>query len=248
METYSVIIVDDEADGRNIISLLLKQRYNNLIVIGEAESVVEGIALINTTKADLIFLDVEMPDGNAFDIISHCDVTSAQIILVTAYDHYAIKAIKASVLDYILKPVNKDDFFIAVDRALKSIDQKVPIDLSTLISNMQKHLIIRKIRIPTISGFTVVNVDDILRCEASSNYTIVKFINHSEVIACRTLGEYEEELKGYGFVRIHHKHLININHIVEYNKGKGGGYIVLYDRQILEVSARKKADLLNAIG
>src|SRR4051812_25283588 len=113
MESYKVVIIDDESDGRNIISLLLEQLFPDLKVIGQAENVAQGRDLIISKRPDLIFLDVEMPDGNAFDLLTGIGSISAAIILVTAYDQYAIKAIKASVLDYLLKPVNKEEFHCA---------------------------------------------------------------------------------------------------------------------------------------
>lgn len=242
-------IIDDETDGRYIISHLLKQYFPDIQIIGEAANVAEGTVLIGSMKPDLVFLDVEMPDGTAFDLLSAHDQLSCHVILTTAHDHYAIQAIRASVLDYLLKPVDEEEFIHAVKKALTVQQPKENISSSTLLLDVYKHLVIRKVRIPTLNGFVLVNTDEIVRCEASGNYTIIFFTDQRSITACRKLGEYEEELKGYGFIRIHKKHLVNINQIIEYNKGKsGGGYITLHRRQVLEVSARRKADLINAIG
>lgn len=238
-------IVDDEIDGRNIIGFLLKQFFPNIEVTGQAGNVAEGAALIQSSKPDLVFLDVEMPDGNAFDLLAACPNWQGQVILVTAHDHYAIKAIKASVLDYLLKPVDEEEFVKAVNKALKDKSQGQGTNSASLL-DIYKHLMIRKLRIPTLSGFTLVNIDDVVYCEASGNYTVLFFTNRSKIMVSRKLGEYEEELKAYGFIRVHNKHLINTSHIIEYNKGKsGGGYVILAGRVMVEVSARRKAVLLN---
>jgi two-component system, LytTR family, response regulator len=244
-----IVIIDDEADGRNIIALLLEQHFPFLQLNGVAENVAEGLKLIREVKPDLIFLDVEMPDGTGFDLLSACNGLQPQVILVTAYNHYALTAIKASVLDYLLKPVNREEFVVAVNKALNKYRQEDKTDLSVLLESVNRHLKVRKVRIPTLSGFSLVNADDIVRCEASGNYTIISFADQTKIIASQALGEYEAELKSYGFVRIHHKHLININKVLEYNKGKaGGGFVTLTGREVLEVSARKKADFLYALG
>lgn len=244
-----IVIIDDEADGRNIIALLLEQHFPFLQLKGYAENVTEGLKLIKEVKPDLIFLDVEMPDGTGFDLLSACNGLQPQVILVTAHNHYALTAIKASVLDYLLKPVSREEFITAVNKALNRYKQEEKTDLSVLLESVNRHLKIRKVRIPTLSGFSLVNADDIVRCEASGNYTIISFADHTRIIASQALGEYEAELKNYGFVRIHHKHLININKVLEYNKGKvGGGFVTLTGREVLEVSARRKADFLHAFG
>jgi len=244
----SAVIIDDEADGRNIVALLLQQFFAHIRLAGQATGVAEGIRLVQAARPDIIFLDVEMGDGNAFDLILACQDDLKQVILITAYEHYALKAIKASVLDYLLKPVNKEEFIQAVQKAVKktALPQHA---LPASFTDMYRHLVVRKVGIPTLNGFVTMNVDDIVRCEAAGNYTTIIFTNHEPITACRTLGKYEDELKVYGFIRVHNKHLINPGHIIEYNKGKGGGgFVTLYGREVLEVSTRRKAELLQALG
>jgi two-component system LytT family response regulator len=245
-----VVVIDDEADGRDILALLLEQHFPSLMLCGCAGTVAEGTELVRKIKPDLIFLDVELPDGKGFDLLSACKDIQSQVILVTAYNHYALQAIKASVLDYLLKPANREEFVAAVNKALnRNHTEGNKTDLATLLESVNRHLKVRKIRIPTIHGFSLVNADDIVRCEASGNYTIITFADRSSITASQSLGEYEAELRSYGFVRIHHKHLININQVLEYNKGKnGGGYVTLVGREVLEVSVRRKNDLLSAFG
>lgn len=240
------VIIDDEPDGRNIIALLLQQLFPDIRLEGQAGTVAEGVSLLKALEPDLIFLDVEMPDGSGFDVLSACGGSKAQVIMVTAHEHYSLKALKASVMDYLLKPVHKEEFIAAVHKVLAKQDNLYVWDLS--IGNIYKHLMIKKVGIATLTGLSMVNVEDIVRCEAGGSYTVIFFANKKTITACKTLGEYEEELKPYGFVRIHRKHLINVQYITEYNKSKsGGGYVTLSGREVLEVSIRKKNDLLDAI-
>lgn len=243
---FKAVVIDDEADGRDIIILLLGRLFPGIVLAGEADSVAAGIDLVQHTLPDIVFLDVQMPDGNAFDLLEACGDRTGSVILVTAYDHYAIQGIKASVADYLLKPVNKEEFREAVDKVLK---KERHTDMRELLDEVRRISGIRKVRIPTLQGFILADVDDILRCEASRNYTIIHFKDRQELVS-RNLGEYEEELAPFGFVRIHHKHLVNVNQIKEYNKGKnGGGYVTVAGRpEQLEVSSRKKGLLLRALG
>lgn len=242
------LIIDDEADGRDIITLLLSQYFHAISIVGTAQNVVEGLDQIEVLKPDLVFLDIEMPDGNAFDILSLHSESSKYFILVTAHEEYALRALKACVVDYLLKPLNREEFGSAVNKVITRINKAPSIDFSTLLNAVQKQVVTRKIRIATMQGFILADIDDVIRCEAAGNYTVIFFVNGTEITACRSLGEYEDDLRGYGFVRVHNKHVVNINQIVEYNKGgKGGGYIIMKGRKILEVSSRRKADLLSSL-
>lgn len=240
---YKAVIIDDEEDGRHIIALLLQQLFPNIRLAGQADSVETAQGLIREQQPDIIFLDVELPDGTGFDVLASAGNIHAQVIMVTAYDHYALKAIKASVLDFVLKPLNKQELKDAVNKALirHHENQEQHRDIADLLSRFQSRMMIRKIRLPTVHGFSLADIDKIIRCEASNNYTTLYFSDQSPVVVSRTLSDFETELKDYGFVRIHHKHLINAGQIAEYLKGKnGGGYVVMRDRVQLQVSVRKK--------
>lgn len=246
---YNCFIIDDDEYSKQFIRHLLKASFPEISITGQAGTVADAIQLLSETVPDIIFLDVELPDGTGFDILRHYGSLDAQVILITAFDHYAMKAIKASVIDYVLKPVNENEFKSAVNKALaKCRDKDKPAnDFSELLTRFHNQMIIRKIKIPTLHGFTIADIDDIIRCEATDNYTILFFNKEAPKTVSRTLAVYEEELKDYGFIRIHHKHLINIRQITEYNKGKsGGGYVVMKDKVVLEVSVRKKDQLLHA--
>lgn len=246
---YNCFIIDDDEHSKQFIRHLLKASFPEIHVTGEAGTVADAARMLSETVPDIIFLDVELPDGTGFDILRQHISLSAQVVLITAFDHYALKAIKASVIDYVLKPVSEYEFALAVQKALtKCRDKDKPAnDFSELLTRFHNQMIIRKIKVPTLHGFILADIDDIIRCEATDNYTILYFNKEAPKTVSRTLATYEEELKEYGFIRIHHKHLINIRQVAEYNKGKsGGGYVVMKDKVLLEVSVRKKDQLLHA--
>lgn len=247
--SFNAFIIDDDEHSRHIIRHLLKESFPEVTVTGQAGTVADAITLLSETVPDIIFLDVELPDGSGFDLLRHYASLKSQVILVTAFDHYAIRAVKASVIDYVLKPVNDNEFGEAVHKALEKCRDKGSQvnDFSELLARFHNQLTIRKIKVPTLNGFILADIDDIIRCEATDNYTVLFFNKDAPKTVSRTLATYEEELKEYGFIRIHHKHLINIRQVAEYNKGKsGGGYVVMKDKVTLEVSVRKKDLLLHA--
>jgi two-component system LytT family response regulator len=247
--SYNGFIIDDDDHSRQLIHRLLEASFPEIVIKGEAGTVADAAGLLSEMIPDIIFLDVELPDGSGFDLLRQYPSLSAQVILITGFDHYAIKAVKASVIDYVLKPVNDNEFGEAVHKALVKCRNKgnQMNNFSELLTRFHNQMIIRKIKVPTLHGFVLADIDDIIRCEATDNYTVLFFNKEAPKTVSRTLGTYEEELKEYGFIRIHHKHLINIRQVAEYNKGKsGGGYVVMKDKVVLEVSVRKKDQLLHA--
>ncbi|WP_118974862.1 LytR/AlgR family response regulator transcription factor [Taibaiella koreensis] len=247
--SYKAMIVDDDEHSRQIIKHLLIDYFPDIEVAGIAGSVADALPLLPALAPDILFLDVELPDGTGFDILRRYPTLDAQVILITAFDHYALKAIKASVIDYVLKPVSETEFTVAVKKALGRCREESSAtgDLSMLLSSLQRQMSVRKVRLPTMNGFVLADIDDIIRCEATDNYTILFFSQASPRTVSRTLATYEEELSGFGFIRIHHKHLINIRQVTEYHKGKsGGGYVIMKDKAMLEVSVRKKEQLMHA--
>jgi len=238
-----VLIIDDEEDGRNMVRLLLGQLFPEIEIAGMADSVSLGVEMMEQLQPDILFLDMEIRDGTGFDLLSALGKIETQVIVISAHDHYALKALKASVLDFVLKPINRDDFQKAVEKALQRREvSDLPLnDMGALFEYFQHKLVIRKVKIPMLHGFVLVDVDNIIRCEASGSYTVMYFRDGTSRTICRGLSEYETELCDYGFARIHHKHLINVKFVAEYRKGKiGGGYVVMQDGSELEVSVRKR--------
>ncbi|HCA09954.1 MULTISPECIES: LytTR family DNA-binding domain-containing protein [unclassified Chryseobacterium] len=231
-------IIDDEQDGRDYIALLLENEFPDIQIVFQVSSVEEAYINLSKNTPDIIFLDVQLKDGTAFDLLSQFREVDAQIIFITAFENFAIQAIKNSAADYLLKPIRKMDFIIAVNKVLENMKKNKNSSNISLNEN--------KISLPTLQGFKLTNITDIIRCEADSSYTTFYLTDKTKIIVSKTLHEFEEQLTKYNFFRIHHKHLINLFHLKEYIKGKGG-QVVMADNSILDVSVRKKNDFLHKI-
>jgi two-component system LytT family response regulator len=232
-----VCIIDDEQDGRDYISLLLKNEFPDIQILFEASSVEEAYINLMRNAPDILFLDIQLKDGTAFDLLSKFREINSQIIFITAFEHFAIQAIKNGATDYLLKPIKRMDFIMAVNKAL-DINKKNKSSSTAANQN--------KISLPTLQGFKLTNIADIVRCEADSSYTTFYMSDKTKIIVSKTLHEFEEFLSDYNFFRIHHKHLINLSHLKEYIKGKGG-QVIMTDNSVLDVSVRKKNDFLSKI-
>lgn len=231
-------IIDDEQDGREYIALLLHNEFPEIQIAYLASSVEEAYIYLTKNSPDILFLDVQLKDGTAFDLLSKFKEINSQIIFVTAFENFAIQAIKNGAADYLLKPIKKIDFIISVNKVLERI-KKVK---SSLTTSSQKN----KISLPTLQGFKLTDINDIIRCEADSSYTTFYLTDKTKIIVSKTMHEFEEHLSEYNFFRIHHKHLINLSHLKEYIKGKGG-QVIMADHSVLDVSVRKKTDFLSKI-
>jgi len=231
-------IIDDEQDGRDYIALLLENEFPEINTAFQASSVEEAYIYLTKHSPDILFLDVQLKDGTAFDLLSKFREIDSRIIFITAFENFAIQAIKNGAADYLLKPIKKIDFIIAVNKVLETIKKSKSVPGLSSSEN--------KISLPTLQGFKLTNISDIIRCEADSSYTTFYLADKTKIIVSKTLHEFEEHLTKYNFFRIHHKHLINLFHLKEYIKGKGG-QVVMADHSILDVSVRKKNDFLNKI-
>lgn len=245
----NAIIVDDETKSREILQELLTRYCPDVRVIGTADSIKPAEELINAMKPDLVFLDVEMPFGNGFDLLEKFEKINFEIVFITAYDHYALKAIKFSALDYLLKPVDIDDLENAlskVDEKLKNKKGDISQQVQTFLSSIKSKDKTKKIGIPSSDGIAFVNVADIVRCESDVNYTNIYFKDKTKITVPKTLKEYEDMLTDYNFFRVHNSTLINMDHVKQYLKGNGG-FVVMTDGKEVEVSRRKKAEFLQKI-
>ncbi len=233
-----VCIIDDEQDGRDYISLLLKNEFPDLHIAFQAESVKDAFIKLSKLTPDIIFLDIQLSDGNAFDLLAMFRNFSSQIIFITAYDHFAITAIKNGATDYLLKPIDEIDFVSAVAKALDNIRKNKLQSFNNIGRN--------KINLPTLQGFKSVELADIIRCEADANYTIFYLNDKTKMIISKNLKEFENQLVKNNFFRIHNKHLINLKHFKEYLKGKGG-QVIMSDNSVLDVSVRKKQEFMEVL-
>ncbi len=235
------IIVDDEQNSRAILKNYLTKYCKNITVIGEAENINEALVLTKKNKLDLVFLDVEMPYGNAFDFIEQLETQDFEIVFVTAYDHYAKDALNHHAAYYLTKPISIDNLIKAVDYVtdLKIQEEK----LQNRILKPKTLKIEGKITIPTQNGFEVLEIQDIIYAKADDNYTEIYLINNQKKLVSKTLKYFDDALQNNGFARIHKSYLVNINTIISYKKGSGGT-VLLNNGKELSVSASKKANLL----
>jgi two-component system LytT family response regulator len=235
------IIVEDEEISRDILKNYLKKYCPNVTVVGEAANVDEALVLIRNTDLDLVFLDVEMPYGNAFDLLEKVGGVEFETIFVTAYNHYAIDALNAHASYYLMKP-------ISIDELIKAIDYVT--EIKTKVEALQDQVLVPKlntvhgkITIPQQSGFEVINTADILYCKADDNYTEIFLNTNKKKLVSKTLKYFEDVLNDANFARVHKSYLVNVNEIVKYHKGKGGSVTLSNGKEIV-ISASKKSGLL----
>ncbi len=242
----TAIIIDDEAKGRMALKQKLLDYCEEIQLAGEAENGIEGIKLIEKMHPDIVFLDIEMPRMDGFEMLHRLPEKNFHIIFTTAYDQYAIKAIKYAAFDYLLKPIDIEELKIAVSKIHFRPQIHTGKKLELLDQNLLKNNF-NKIAISTLEGLLFFNISDIIHLEANSNYTTIYFTNRPKLLASKTLKDFEELLPTDIFFRTHHSHLINLNYIKRYIKGDGG-QIELQNGNYVDVSRRKKEEFLNAIG
>ncbi|RSK39812.1 LytR/AlgR family response regulator transcription factor [Mangrovimonas spongiae] len=236
------IIVEDEKASRDILKNYLEKYCPNVNLLGEAANIEDGLELIRTHELDLVFLDVEMPFGNAFDLLEKVSNITFETIFVTAYNHYALEALNAHASYYLMKPISIDELIKAVDYVTAIREKEERLQNQVLIS--KSDTVAGKITLPQQDGFEVIDTKDILYCKADDNYTEIHLKNNTKKVVSKTLKYIEESLKEYTFTRVHKSYLVNTNEIVKYVKGKGGSVILSNGKEII-VSASKKANLLS---
>lgn len=242
----TAIIIDDELKGRIALRQKLKDYCTEVQIIGEAESAAEGISLIQLHKPDIVFLDIEMPRMDGFKMLQQLPEKNFHLIFTTAYDQYAIKAIKFAAFDYLLKPIDIEELKMAVSRINKLHFSDTEKKLEVLNQNMADKNTFNKIAISTQNSLLLFELNDIVYLEANRNYTTLYFKEHPKLIASKTLKDFEDLLPSAIFFRIHHSYIININYIEKYIKGEGG-QVGLQDGTLLDVSRRKKEEFLKLI-
>jgi two-component system LytT family response regulator len=242
------IIVDDELGARESLSKMIEKNCKQIEIVAKADSMKAAYDTITALNPDLVFLDIEMPNGNAFDLLEKFKQINFNIIFTTAYDHYAIKAIKFSAVDYLLKPIDPEELVTAVERLENKMGQKTELDkqFKTLLSNVRPENKLKKVGIPDGDGLVFINLSDIIRCDSDGNYTYFILTSGKKIIASRTLGEYENLFSDESFFRVHRSHLINLEHVKKYIKGEGG-YVIMSDNSQVEVSRRNKNDFLEKL-
>ena len=241
---YKAIIIDDEQHCIDTLSWQLDKYCEQVDLVQSFDVSKEGLKYLNTEKVDVVFLDIEMPELNGFDLLKAVNQVDFQVIFTTAYDEFALKAFRASAVDYLLKPIDKTDLQAAIGKLNKPLASgQYMQQMENLFKNLQGTQGSGKIALPTLEGLHFVTASDILYCTSDSNYTNIFLANGGKLLVSKTLKEIEAMLKDQGFLRIHHSHMINLNRIDRYLKGDGG-YVVMEDGKSLSVSrARKEAFL-----
>jgi len=242
----NTVIVDDEKKGRDLLQILLREHCPAVNVVGVAEDISKALDLINLLNPDLIFLDIQMPGGSGFDLLEKIGERKIHVIFVSAYHEHAIKAFKFSALDYLLKPVDEEELIKAVKKAetltAKPQTSKEP-ELPKAGSGSGKN---NRLALSTNLGLVFVEIKDIERCEAAGKYTVCYLADGKEIIVTKNLKEFEDVLSDYNFIRVHHSHLINLEYIRQYHKGRGG-YIMMKSGSTITVSQRKKDEFLKRL-
>nr|WP_321225462.1 LytTR family DNA-binding domain-containing protein [uncultured Psychroserpens sp.] len=236
------IIVEDEETSRKILRNYLNKYCPNVEVLGEAANVEEALVLIRNTELDLVFLDVEMPYGNAFDLLDKVGDVNFETVFVTAYNHYAIDALNAHASYYLMKPISIDELIKAVDYVTEIRTKEDALQDQVLVPKMTT--VNGKITIPQQDGFEVLQTADIMYCKADDNYTEIYLNNNKKKLVSKTLKYFEDALTETGFARVHKSYLVNVNEVTKYIKGKGGSVVLSNGKEIM-VSASKKSDLLS---
>ena len=212
-------------------------------VVGQAGDIKSGVEAVRTHQPDLLFLDIQMPSGSGFDLLKHVSDMEFEVIFTTAHQNFALQAFRVSALDYLLKPIEPDLLVKAVEKAQQRMESgKGKEDRQNSINSI-KGMQLKQVAFPTLSGLEFVKPENIVRCEADSNYTTIVFSNGNSLVVSKTLSETEVLLESFPFFRLHRSHLVNLDHIVKYIKGKNG-FVMMSDGTQVEISKRRKEAFL----
>lgn len=244
-EKIRSVIVEDEPSAREALKAYLVKYCPQVEVIGEAQDAKQAIALLQEKQPHLVFLDVELPFGNAFDILDACSDIHFESIFVTAFSEYSLKALNQSAAYYLLKPVNIEELIIAVEKAAQQIGKNEAFNRNSIVVQnfREKQPEKRQVILPTLEGFEVVKMEEIIRLQGNGNFTDIYLKDGSKKMACRFLKHYDEILP-YPFVRVHRSHIINVECVKAYHKN-AGGYVVLSDKSEVDISPNYKENFMN---
>ncbi len=241
------VIIDDEKNSRELIFNIIQFHFPD-IKLSTGENVASGIEIINRFEPDIVFLDIDMPDGTGFDVLKNLTDYKFKTIFITGHEEHAVKAIKYSALDYLLKPVNALELVNAVKQAVNKIKQEnEQIKIETLLNNLsQLNNKPQKLILNTSDNTYIIDIKDIIRCNSDNNYTIFHLVNNKKITTSKTLKDYENLLPEEKFMRIHRSHIINIDYITKINK-RGTGFVCMKNNSEIPISPRKKDSLLNLL-
>lgn len=247
MKKLKAVIVDDEATSRNVLANLLQAYCPEIHLVGTSDNSKDGIRIINSEEPDLVFLDIEMKGETGFDLLQNIGSVNFDVIFTTAHDKYAIQAIRFSALDYLMKPILAEELKTAIKRVFEKQNGHDRVrQLDALVYNINYSNADKKLALPTQNGLEFVSISEVIRCESSDNYTYFHMKDRSRHLISKTLLEFERLLAPYYFFRVHQSHLINMRMIKKFQKGEGGS-LLMEDGTEIDVSRRKKAELLDKL-
>jgi len=240
------VIIDDEPKARKNIINIINLINTDIQIVGEGEDIKSGVKVISEMKPDIVFLDIQMPGGSGFQLLDKFPIINFKVIFITAFDNFAIKAFKYSAIDYLLKPIDPQEFKKAMEK-LNSIIQKedYSLKIKTLLNNISDDKN-QKIVLKTSEGFHIIKIKDIIRCESDKGYTNFFLHDGKTILVSSIIKGYDEMLSEKGFLRTHQSHLINMDYIKSFIKSDGG-YIVMQDGATVPVSKRRKEAILNML-
>lgn len=244
---YIAIIEDNPIDQQNIVSLI-QNHFPDISILGVADSIASGLKLLRSTKPDLVISDIQLPDGVSFELLNELDNYPFQLVFLSAFDSYAMHAIKMGAIDYILKPATFENVEAAILKARKQVDQRIRMEqLDKMLQTYFKGSPAQRIALPHSEGYRFIKPDEVMFCKAEGNYCSIFLVNNRKEMVSQTLKEMESKLsQNNNFIRIHKSYLVNIKYIVDYKRGRGG-QVILEDRSELEVAPDKKEVLLNRL-
>jgi two-component system, LytTR family, response regulator len=247
MELLKAILVDDEPSSLQNLQQKIIEFCPDIKIVSTAQKPEEAIFLIRHHNPDVIFLDIEMPRMSGFRLLEELQDVHAEIIFTTAYNHYAIDAIRISAFDYLVKPISVEDLQNTANRLMLQHKRQTQEKLNILKKSLQENKSQEdSIAIPTSDGMEFINIKNIIRIESSSNYSKLYLLNGHTLLVTRLLKDFEEMLLPYRFYRVHHSHVINLSYIKKYIRGEGG-QVVMRNGDVVDVARRKKEEFLKLI-
>jgi two-component system LytT family response regulator len=240
--SQTAIIIDDEDRSRRTLEALLTENFPEISIIAHGKNVKSGLEALEKHNPDIVFLDIQMPDGTGFDLLKQLKNWDFEVIFTTAYDQYAIDAFHLSAIGYLLKPIDEQELHKSVTKAMQLVNAnkiETKTKLSTLLENVERGSKVGKLFLPDATGFQAIEIDTLVRLEGDRNYTKLYFADKQTSLSSHNLGWFEKLLTSRGFFRISKSHLINLHHVVRYSKTEGG-YIIMSDGSNLPISDNKK--------
>jgi two-component system LytT family response regulator len=239
------IIIEDEVNCSRTLEMLLHKYVKDVEVLACCKDGKEGLDSIHLLKPDLVFLDIEMPHMTGLEMLEKLDKIDFHLVFTTSYNQYALKAFRYSAIDYLLKPVSTEELLQAMDKVRKYTTTAIQ-QVDHLLKQLQQKQSVSKIALPTMEGFQMILIENIISCEADDNYTILHLRDGKTMVVTYTLGDAEDILKDLSFLRVHRGHVVNLNEIERYVKGEGG-YLVMSDGSSIDVSRSRKEGLLKRL-